>query len=263
MKSAMWTKSNLVLVTSMMLMLMGGSSATALAQVGAQKDLTKEEIIQKAKDAYASLSTYSDEGNVVTTSSGRTSTTAFTIRLSRPNLYRIEWQESSPYFTRNAVVWSVGQGDFLNLDIGLGAQKQESQNLALGGATGVSEGAAANIPGTFFNMLWGGQLNSLMFTAERQADEKVGEVECYVLMERTIDRTRILLIGKQDFLIHQIRSTTSAEAVKATMDEDAIEHPQIDHTRIKITAITWVETHSNIVLNQKFSATDFVPSKVQ
>ena len=143
MKSVIWTKSNLVLVTSMMLMLMVGSSATALAQVGAQKDLTKDEIIQKAKDAYASLSTYSDEGNVVTTSSGRTSTTAFTIRLSRPNLYRIEWQESSPYFTRNAAVWSAGQGDFLNLDIGLGAQKQESQDLAIGGATGVSEGTAA------------------------------------------------------------------------------------------------------------------------
>ena len=120
----------------------------------------------------------------------------------------------------------------------------------------------SNIPGTFFNMMWGGQLNLLPST-ERLADEKVGEVECYVLMERTIDRTRTILIGKQDFLIHQIRRTTSAESVKETMDEDAIEHPQIDHTRIKITAITWVETHSNIVLNQKFSATDFVPSKVQ
>jgi len=237
--------------------------ATAPSALRAQDnhDLSKTEIIQKSKEAYAALTSYSDEGKVVRTINGLTLTTSFTIRLSRPNLYRIEWQESNQYFAHNAEVWSEGDGDFLDLDIGRGAQKQVSQEMALGGATGVSNGAAAHIPGTFFNMMWGGQLN-LLIHAEQQADEKIGGVDCYVFTNTAGGSASTLWLGKQDFLIRQVRNTASAAVMKEEMDEDAKEHPEnIDDSKTEITGTTSVETHTNIVLNQKFSPSDFAPSK--
>ena len=71
-------------------------------------------------------------------------TTKFKIRLQRPSLYRIDWQGSSV-----GVTWSDGTGDFLQYS-GLPTQKSRNRQMALAGATGISGGAAASIPGTFF-----------------------------------------------------------------------------------------------------------------
>ena len=66
-------------------------------------------------------------------------------------------------------------------------------------------------------------------------------------------------IGKQDFLIHQVRIVTSAASMKAIMAEGAKLHPEIAARlpKIEYTDMTSTETHENIVVNQKFSAADF------
>src|ERR1019366_6023930 len=115
----------------------------------ASDDLPSSEIFKRAKEKYASLSSYSDEGKTVATLNGTTFTTTFTIRLARPNLYRIEWEQPvHSSYSNKGVVWSAGEGDFMVMGDG-DAQKQASRQLALGGATGISGGAAATIPGTF------------------------------------------------------------------------------------------------------------------
>jgi hypothetical protein len=74
---------------------------------------------------------------------------------------------------------------------------------------------------------------------------------------------RTLWIAKQDFLIRQIRRTTSAARMNATMEEDAKENPpDPDVPKIELTESTSLETHTNIVLNQKFSPADFAPSNL-
>jgi len=66
-------------------------------------------------------------------------------------------------------------------------------------------------------------------------------------------------IGKQDFLIHQVRIVTSAEAMKAIMAESAKRNPEMAARmpKIEYSDSTATETHEHIVVNQKFSAADF------
>jgi hypothetical protein len=51
--------------------------------------------------------------------------------------------------------------------------------------------------------------------------------------------TNTFWVGKQDFLVHQARMVANLESMPA---------------------FTATETHTNIVLNRKFSRSDFIPS---
>ena len=220
------------------------------------------DVFKKAQDAYASLNSYTDEGKTVAVVSGMTLTTTFTIKLARPNLYRITWEQAvNSAVTNKGAVWSAGDGDFMVM--GNGATLRESnQETALAGATGVSGNAAATIPGTFFKMNWGDQLGGSMAGAKQQPDEKVEDVDCYVFAsELKKGITRTLWIGKQDLLIHQARTVSSAAAVKAAMADAAKRQPGIAARLLQsgIQGITSTETHSKIIVNPKLSAADFAP----
>ena len=244
------------------IILAGGTMTLALSSAQAGDNLPPGDIIKRAQEKYASLTSYSDEGKTVATLNGTTITTSFTIRLARPNLYRIDWEQNSESSfstatTKTRAVWSAGEGDFM--EMGSGPQRQASQEMALGGATGISGGASATIPGTFFKMNWGNQLGGSALSDKHQADEKVGDVECYVLTKDLKGRARTLWIGKQDFLIHQVRTTTSAEAMKSVLAEVAKRNPEITThpQKSEPQGSTSTETHGNIVLNQQFSNKDF------
>jgi outer membrane lipoprotein-sorting protein len=242
------------------ILLAGGIAAVILWSDVARDRLSPAEIIKRAREKYASLTSYSDEGTTVAALNGTTITTAFTIRLARPNLYRIDWEQAVPSgFANKGAVWSSGQGDFLQ--IGGGAKKQANQELALASATGISGGAAATIPGTFFKLTWGDQLGDSVLSEKQQADEKVGGVDCYVFTASAKGWTKTLWIGKQDFLIHQYRTVTSAEAMKTALAE-AVKRNPVMSDRLQTPELqgsTSTETHAKIVLNQPFLNTDFVP----
>jgi hypothetical protein len=108
-------------------------------------------------------------------------------------------------------------------------------------------------------MNWGNQLGSAS-GEKQQADEKVGDVDCYVFTSESKGRTKTLWIGKQDFLIRQVRMVTSAEAEKALLTKAAKDHPEIIASLAKMgfQGITSTETHTNILVNPKLSAADFV-----
>jgi len=226
----------------------------------ADEKLSPGEIIRRAQERYASLTSYSDEGRTVAALNGMTITTAFTIRLARPNLYRIKWEQSvnSDYANKGAV-WSAGQGDFLR--IGSEAKQQANQELALASATGISGGAAATVPSTFFKLKWGDQLGSTVLGEKQQPDQKVGDVDCYVFTGNSKGWTRTLWIGKRDFLIHQLRTVTSAEAMKTALAEAVKRNPAMsDRLQTpEFQGSTSTETHTNIVVNPPFADKDFVP----
>lgn len=248
------------------ILLLGGATTVVLAGEGADGNLPPGEIFKKAQEKYASLTSYSDAGQTVATLNGTTITHKFTIKLARPNLYRIEWEQSSDsaaYKSTSAkgTVWSAGAGDFLDMGFG-GVKKQSNQEIALSSATGISGSAAATIPGTFFKMKWGNQLIGSVSGQKQQADEKVGDVDCYVFTsDGKIGQTHTIWIGKGDFLIHQVRNVTSAEALKAALDKAAQDHPEIaaqmKASGFQSQGVTSIETHTNIVVNPKLSPTDF------
>jgi hypothetical protein len=95
--------------------------------------------------------------------------------------------------------------------------------------------------------------------AKRQADAKVGDVDCYVLTSELKGSTGTLWIGKQDLLIHQDRIVTSAAAMKTIMAAAAKANPGLPMPEQKFDGITQTQTHTNIVVNQLISPADFAP----
>jgi RNA polymerase sigma factor (sigma-70 family) len=258
MKTMTWLKIKFAVFVGTIALLAGGAATVAISQTNNDDKLTPPEIFKKAQDTYAALSSYSDEGKTVAVINDMTLTTTFTIKLARPDLYRIEWEQSvTSSFANKGVVWSAGAGDFVTLGSRV-AQKETSKESALSSATGVSGSAAATIPGTFFKMNWGNQLGAVS-GEKQQADEKIGDVDCYVFTSESKGRTKTLWIGKRDFLIYQVRTATSAEAMKVALDQAA----KVNGVRpqIALQGVTSTETHTNIVVNKQFSASDFQPTQ--
>jgi RNA polymerase sigma factor (sigma-70 family) len=259
MKMMTWMKLKFALGVSMAVLLAGGAATVAISQTSSDDKLTPQEIIEKSQDTYASLSSYSDEGKTVSTIGSTTvAPTTFTIKLARPNLYRIEWQQNNGFLDQKGVVWSAGYGDFLKIG-DREPVKSSDKESALAGATGISGGAAASIPGTFFKMNWGNQLGASIQSAKRKNDEKIGDTDCYVLTQEKGGLTRTLWIGKQDFLIHQLENDTSAAFMKAEVEKAAKKNPEMQLRPSVAGDRKFIETHMNISMNQKFSASDFIP----
>jgi hypothetical protein len=221
-------------------LLAGSVTPPVFADEAANDDLPTVQIFQKVKNTYGSMITYSDEGCVVT---ARGTTINFSTRLARTNFYLIEWQRvgESTYPATSAIgqaVWSSGAGDHLQTEAGV--QFQGTREIALAHAAVYSVGATATVPRMFFNLQWQEvSIDDLEFSVTRLADEKVGEISCYVFTKGAMGATNTLWIGKQDFLIHQAQTVANMESMPA---------------------FTATETHTNMVLNRRFSRPDFVPS---
>jgi len=147
--------------------------------------LSPYQISQKVQEKYASLSSYSDEVQIVTVVDDTTATAAgFTIRLARPGFYQVEWSPygDSSYAAGNTgiqTVWSSGAGDFV--EMGWGVQRQYDRDVALAKAAATSGSAAVTIPQMFFNVQWQDQRDDSILGEKRLADEKIGKIDCYVV----------------------------------------------------------------------------------
>src|SRR5271166_2803851 len=113
------------------------STSVVLAGETTGDNLSTTQIFKKVQENYATFTSYSDEGRVVTVMDDSTTVTfvIFTTRLAQPGLYLIEWNrtgESSSY-TRNTTaqgVWSSGAGDFLQAECGVQLQIDREHALA-------------------------------------------------------------------------------------------------------------------------------------
>jgi RNA polymerase sigma factor (sigma-70 family) len=261
MKTMTWLKLKFAIGVSLAVLLAGGAATVAVSQIENDNQLTPREILRQSQNAYAALTSYSDEGKTIATI-GNTVVPphAFTIKLARPNLYRVEWMQDYGSFVQTGMVWSAGGGNFLKIVAESRPEKYPNMAGALGGATGISGGAASSIPGTFFKLNQGNQLGVSLRSASRKPDEKIGDIDCYVLTQTSGGRATTLWIGKRDFLIHQVEKDTSAEILKAVVEAAAKKYPQM---RSAVGAasgdVKSVETHDNISLNQNFSASNFAP----
>ena len=69
--------------------------------------------------------------------------------------------------------------------------------------------------------------------------------------------TTTLWIGRDDSLIHQMRTEVSAADIKASLQAAAKRNPNFPMPAAQ--DVTSVETHNNIVLNPQLTAADFGP----
>jgi RNA polymerase sigma factor (sigma-70 family) len=238
-----WIKLKLALGVTGAVLLAGAVATVAVSHdgVGNKNSVAAaQKIAKKSQEAYAALTSYSDNGTTVAQNDTAPQTTTFNIRLQRTNLYRIDWAQSNQFMTTRGVVWSDGTGDFMEMGVDGqkkgDPQKMKDRRMALASATGVSSQAAATIPAAFFKENWGDVLAlpaSGRADAGTVADEKVGDVDCYVITNsidpkslsnqgelpdgkgRIGKTTTKLWIGKKDYLIR--KSETSIDMAEFQM----------------------------------------------
>lgn len=177
------------------------------------------EILRRAAAAYQAMQTYQSEGTVVTdidTGEAKVTTElVFSMLLKKPNLYRISWNEKvadpfgPPGGSRTGAVWSDGTQPYLYLGLMNAYSKMKSDALALGGATGISSGAANTIPSLLL-LAFKDQpsLFSRIKNPTLEKSERVGDEECYVLSgPSSYSRKETLWISKATCLVRKYERT--------------------------------------------------------
>ena len=294
-----WLKIKFVVGVSSIVLLGGGVVTVAISQTSASDGLTALDIANQSQSAYNALSSYSDTGKVLAEVSGTITKTTFNIKLQRPDQYRIDWSLTTTGFSSRGVVWSDGRSNLLVMSAGTSLETGTPQSFstmenAIAAASGISGTAAANIPGTFFDLNWGGQFKTLAtpgFIVQRQADESVGDIDCYVILRGMAPAilpndggftgtTTQLWIGKRDHLIHKLQMITPEGSTVSVNLTDAeiktmLEKQGQPTTSAAISAmrkmmaatakamhgkIVFTQTHENITTNEQFPASDFARS---
>jgi hypothetical protein len=183
---------------------------TVLGVHGCAEDITPSEIFEKVKTAYKSMDTYKSQGtitsNIDTGEMKVNVETSFSIILKKPNLYLISWTQKNtamPGMSQSGAVWSDGAQPYLYMG-GMNAySKMGSDELALGGATGISGGAAFTIPSLFLSV-FKEQLGpfSRLKAPQVEKTEKVGEEDCYVISgSSSISKKEAFWVSKTSYLI--------------------------------------------------------------
>ena len=285
MKTMAWLKIKFAVGVSVATLLAGGVATVAISQTSSRDNLTAQEIVKKSLGAYATLSSYSDSGQTKIEQGKQIETIDFSIRLQRPNFYRIEWSQAKvagkfnkdSTFTSNSskgIVWSSGDGDFFVTDQSVERAKLKDMRTALGYVIGVSGNASTVVPGLFFDLKrpeYGERsLDAGNATLERQKDETVDGVDCHVVSSRR-SGSKTLWIGKQDHLVRKIKTvveTFSAphtdaelkailESQKMPATPEAIASLKQGLNEAQHRTVVFTQTHENIIVNQKFSSSDF------
>jgi hypothetical protein len=264
--------------------------------------LTASEVLQKAQEKYKSLSSYSATGKSVAVMSpadpGASKKSAdtkdlnqrfikpqifthtFTIKLARPDLYRVEWESQvTPALIQKGAVWSAGDGDFLFMGAGASQSRyarMTNQEMALASATGISGGVAHTIPSVFFPA---SSMNMLKVLAEPilHNEEKIDGEDCYTVAGKVNGREITFWIGKDSFLIRQRRHTIGGAMSHQEMSDENIKRAlkgvnkeatpeaiaEMRKTMQKMMAEaarqtgSTTETHQNIVINKPIAKEDF------
>ncbi|HRT49697.1 MAG TPA: M56 family metallopeptidase [Anaerohalosphaeraceae bacterium] len=291
--------------------LRGGSSKTEMEMEGSQDDGVVEGaavgklgdeakstsaeaafIIQKVLDRYAAIKTYSAVGELLTdvNSPGeampaflanrwrqQTLKSIFTIKMGRPNLYCIEWNENvGTAISKAGNVWSVGDG---SQGLILGMEKSFEQPLRALIAT------ASNMGRIQFSIFFDTSLNELrqLRDLSQRQDEQLEGLDCYVISGRLFNVDHTFWISKKDFLIRrqksvsggdgrpveqgkkvsdeEIKEVLSASDAEGTPEEIAklravLAHARETAAKVKVTR---TETYRNIVLDEPISREEFVP----
>jgi len=191
--------------------LLGVVIALAATGVGAE-ETDPQVILEKAAAAYKAIDTYEAEGTAtsdIDSAQGKFNiVTEFTIRLKKPNLYRISWEQSNatvPAMNQSGAVWSDGTQAWLYMGVLKAYSKMPNDAMAIGGATGVSGGAAYTIPSMLLNELASQpSILSRLVDPKLVRSEEVDGDDCYVIEASSIvSKLETLWISKESFLIEQ------------------------------------------------------------
>jgi hypothetical protein len=188
--------------------------------------LSAKEILQKVRQAYASLSTYRDTGWTVHGSKADAWTNTFTELFGTRTYYRVEVITAAHPYSQTNRFWCDGLEHCAQWG---GPNVQH--DLELDDLSSVS--GETSIPAVYFLLHWGNVFIPLKLGPEnellRRPDETVGDESCYVVARTTPKNPATLWIGTRDFLIRRCQTNGRTE------------------------------THENISVNERLQARDYLP----
>jgi hypothetical protein len=255
------SKFKLILGIGMMTVLLWGRAGADPSKVSSNDTLTAGQIFETVRENYASLSSYSDQGRILTTMDSTVMATDFATRLGRPGLYRIEWDQYSEadtgVNTNLQGAWCCGVGDYAQT--GWAVRKQYDRGTAFANLTTSSAGAVVDIPRFFFGMQdYGAFASEKIIGLERLADDKIGKLDCYQLAGQSVSgETKTFWIGKQDLLIHQIRTEVSTNLMRAAWSGTVVAGL---NAAANYYGFSSIQTYTNIVVDKPYLRADFAPT---
>jgi outer membrane lipoprotein-sorting protein len=194
------------------------------AEVCAQQRSTSPQVIlKKSAERYAALSSYQDVGVVIITTdegtSGRIEKQPFKLFFNRPNQFRFEWLDyGSQKNGRLRVVWSEGNDTFTYWEPDK-YEKEESLEMGIAGATGVSSGAAFHTPRLLMPEMGGWAMTDLKKTALVGEEMFEGEL-CYRIKGFDFSQNlNEVWIGKRDFLVRKLTRHSAFEDYTTVQEE--------------------------------------------
>ncbi|OYW01307.1 MAG: hypothetical protein B7X11_04125 [Acidobacteria bacterium 37-65-4] len=145
-----------------------------------------KEILARTAQVYAECASYRDTGSVVTTfhTGDGTSTRelSFSTAFVRPDRFHFEYaEEGSSTGAPEYVIWRHGGEVRSWWDLRPGVKKEDSLNMALAAATGVSAGSAHTVPSLLMPKEVEGRRLSDLTDAVHKADEPVEGHACFVV----------------------------------------------------------------------------------
>lgn len=208
-----------------------------------------------------------------------TNSTDISIRLSRPDLFRIEGVGKTEMgrmtMTNTTAVWSSGQTNYTLMIVGGGAYKNfttvADRKTALM-STAQSGGLAMGIAQLFFDEP--NDMDKFITDWGQTDDDAVDGQDCYTLTAKMMGQKLKLWVSKSSYMFLQSQVTLGApvsdadiEAMMSTFDTNTNKTPaQLDKEKAQakqqaamMTKIRGVitETYDNIQTNLTFTADDF------
>lgn len=161
---------------------------------------------------YQSMETYSAEGTIISAidrgSAKMNIKTSFSIKMKKPNLYLISWDQKNsmmPTYTQSGAVWNDGSRPYVYMGISKAYSKMSSDEMALAAATGISGGAAFTIPSLFLSVFKKQpEPFARLVDPKLTGSQKVEGEDCYVITgSSTISKTETFWIAKKAYLIRK------------------------------------------------------------
>ena len=186
-------------------------------------DLTADEILKKLGATYKKLTSYSAQGVSIGTidmsqispamKEPQTLTTTLSLRLGKPDHYRMEWDREVGTQHLKGAVWAAGKGDFVHP--GTVTTKVKDRETALNTAA-----ATSGTLGIFTAALFFDETNSLAATLKNYAktnNETLNGKKCYVLTGQIASQKVLFWVHKSDFLIAQAELILGGKVDEATL----------------------------------------------
>jgi hypothetical protein len=212
------------------------SEAATAAQVATNEpppppvQLTAAEVLQNVINAYKGMPNYRSlaksvsaletaQANPMAPKGPTTTPVNVSLKLGRPDHYRIDWERRLAAATVRGSVWNAGTGDFL-LAGTQAASLQKNRTAALTQATASSGALSIFVAALFFDDT--NNLGNALQDYNRTDDETVNGQSCYVLAGSANFQSVRLWVDKKTSLIAQSQLVFPGQADDASLTDAKI-----------------------------------------